>query len=117
MEPPALVILERAEQAARERRLAAGVEAERLIVAARAEAARIEEAAEGAAAKAAEAARRAVAAAADREIAALEAGAWAAIRPSPEAGAAAVAFVVAALLGEDLPDDAGGGVTGRGGEG
>lgn len=104
MEPSALLLLERAERAARERRLAAGLEAERRIVAAGAEAARIERDAEVEAAAAADRARREVSAAADREIAALEAGATEAFRPAEDALARARAFVVAALLGEVGPE-------------
>lgn len=100
MEPSALVLLERAERAARERRLAAGLEAERRIAEARAEAARIEEGAAAAAAAAGETARHVVSAAADQEIAALEAEATATFHPAPGAQAAAVAFVAGALLGE-----------------
>lgn len=100
MEPSALILLERAERAARERRLAAGLEAERRIAAARAEAARIEQGAAAAAAAAGETARHAVSAAADQEITALEAEAVATFHPPPGAPAAAGAFVVGALLGE-----------------
>lgn len=107
MEPSALVLLERAEHAARERRLAAGLEAERRITAARAEVQRIEEEAIAAAAAAGEGARRAISAATDREIATLEAGVAAAFRPSSAAQVAATVFVVAALLGEGGPGEAG----------
>lgn len=107
MERSALVLLERAEHAARERRLAAGLEAERRISAARAEAARIEEEAAVAAATAGAAARGAISAAADREIAALEPATAASFRPSLAAQAAARAFVVGALLGEAGSGEAG----------
>jgi len=103
MEMPALVVLERAERAARERRLAAGLEAERRIADARAEAVRVEHDAAAAATVAAAAARRAVSAAADREMAALRAGAADSFHPAPDATAAARAFVVRALLAEDQP--------------
>lgn len=111
METSALIVLERAERAARERRLAAGLEAERRIAAARAEAARIERDAEVEAAEAADRARREVSAAADREIAALEAGATEAFRPAEDALTGARAFVVAALLGEVVPEADGLGTT------
>jgi hypothetical protein len=100
METSALVVLERAERAARERRLAAGLEAERRVAAARADAARIAEEAEFEAARASDAAGEAIRAAADREIVSLEAGAADAFRPDVVALAAARAFVVRALLGE-----------------
>jgi hypothetical protein len=111
METSALVVLERAERAARERRLAAGLEAERRIAAARAEAARIEREAEVEAAAAADRARGEVSAAADSEIAALEARATEAFRPAEDALARARALVVAALLGEVGPKADGLGTT------
>jgi vacuolar-type H+-ATPase subunit H len=103
METSALVVLERAERAARERRLTAGLEAERRIAAARAEVARIERDAETEAAAVAAVVRQAVLEAADREIAALEAGTTGASRPTEDALVAARTFVVAALLGEVVP--------------
>lgn len=105
METPALVVLERAEHAARERRLAAGLEAERRVAAARAEASRIEAEAEAEAEAAAARSRDAILAAADRQIAALETGTDETFRPGEVALAAARALVVAALLGEVPPED------------
>ena len=100
MEPSALVLLERAERAARERRLAAGLEAERLVADARRDAQRLESDAEAGAATAAASARRAVEAAAEQEITALETGRGDTFRPGERALDAARALVVAALLGE-----------------
>jgi vacuolar-type H+-ATPase subunit H len=105
METSALVVLERAERAARERRLAAGLDAERLVEAARREADRIDAEAASEAATAAAAAAQAIAAAADREVAALQARTTRSVQPSPAALAAASGVVVAAVLGEiDVED-------------
>jgi len=116
MEPSALVLLERAERAARERRLAAGLEAERLVADARRDAHRVESDAEAGAATAAASARRAVEAAAEQEIAALETGTGDPFRPGEQALTAARALIVAALLGEaregSAPPGAGGRPTG-----
>jgi SpoU rRNA methylase family enzyme len=100
MEPSALVLLERAEHAARERRLAAGLEAERLVADARRDAQGVESDAAAGAARAAASARHAVEAAAEQEIAALETGTGDTFRPDEQALGAARAVVVAALLGE-----------------
>jgi hypothetical protein len=101
MELPALAILERAERAARERRLAAGLEAERRAAAAEAEAARIERTAVEDADRVAAETRRAVMDAAEAEVKDLERGIGAPADPSPEALETARRLVVAALLGED----------------
>lgn len=109
MERPILLELERAELAARERRLAAEAEAERLVSAARQSATALRADAPAAIAEATTARRRELAEAADREIVELERemaalGTAADAAPDEEARRRAVELVVAMVLAEPIPE-------------